>query len=52
MLKSRRKKEVAETDETEVESGTEVDDALEELRAALEELEPKEVAAKGDDGAT
>ena len=41
------KSEVVKTDETEVESGTEADDALGELRAALEELKP----AEGGDGA-
>lgn len=44
-----------ETVETEVESvtetETETDDALEELRTALEELKPKEAAASGDDTA-
>jgi len=45
------KTEVAKTVEPEAESGTEVDDALEELRAELEELKPKEAAAEGDDAA-
>ncbi|KAA0948510.1 DUF5068 domain-containing protein [Sporosarcina sp. ANT_H38] len=43
------KSDATKSDEAEVESATEVDDALEELRTALEELKPKEVAANGDD---
>ena len=45
------KSKAEDSKETEVDPATEVNDALEELRAALEEIEPKEVAASGDDGA-